>query len=108
VTQEQLERKYRNTPSWGLYPEFDSRSLRYKDMKKLEDVAKVPAKRFIELHQPQLGSEITIDEIAGIPMPLKEEFDWSRITNREVRVILMDFRTQEYISNSFIAAAQWK
>jgi hypothetical protein len=50
VTQEQLERKYRNTPSWGIYPEFDSRSLRYKDMKKLEDVAKVPPKRFIELH----------------------------------------------------------
>jgi|LauGreDrversion4_2_1035121.scaffolds.fasta_scaffold15554_3 hypothetical protein len=52
-----------------------------------------------------MGCEITIEEISGIPMPLKEEFDWSRITNREIRVVLVDFRTQEYISNAFIVPA---
>lgn len=32
LTQENLEKKYSNTPSHGLYPEFDSQTLAYKDL----------------------------------------------------------------------------
>lgn len=41
-------------------------------------------------------------------MPKKEEFDWNKITHREVRAVLFDFRTNEFLSNSFITGAQWK
>jgi hypothetical protein len=41
-------------------------------------------------------------------MPKKEDFDWGKITGRELRIVLVDFRTQEYISNVLIIAASWK
>jgi hypothetical protein len=52
ITQEPMEKSYINTPSWGLYPQFDSRTMNYKDLQKLDDFAKVIAKKFIEQYQP--------------------------------------------------------
>jgi hypothetical protein len=41
ITQQHLEKKYMHTPSWGLYPEFDSKTMAYKDLQKMEEIAKV-------------------------------------------------------------------
>jgi hypothetical protein len=41
-------------------------------------------------------------------LPKKEEFDWTKITHREVRAVLFDFSTKEFLSNTFILQANWK
>ena len=110
VTQDNLEKQGKFTPSSGFYPEFDSKTLQYKDLQKLEDVSKPTfnSKKYTEVYQPQLGCEIILEEITGIPLPKKEDFDWSKITNRELRAVLVDFRTQEFLSNVFVVSASWK
>lgn len=57
---------------------------------------------------PQVGSEITIEEATGVPMPKKEDFDWTKIVNREVRAVLIDARNHDLLSNVFISQAAWK
>jgi len=93
ITQQHLEKKYMHTPSWGLYPEFDSKTMAYKDLQKMEEIAKVNSKKYIEMYQPQLGCEVMLEEATGVPMPKKEDYDWGRITNREIRMVLIDFKT---------------
>lgn len=56
---------------------------------------------------PQVGSEITIEEATGVPMPKKEDFDWTKIVNREVRAVLIDARNHDLLSNVFISQAAW-
>jgi hypothetical protein len=34
-----------------------------------------------------------LEEATGVPMPKKEDYDWGRITNREIRMVLIDFKT---------------
>jgi|LauGreDrversion4_2_1035121.scaffolds.fasta_scaffold56898_4 hypothetical protein len=41
-------------------------------------------------------------------MPKKDDYDWEKIINREIRMVLVDFKTQEFISNVFILSANWK
>lgn len=109
-----LEKKNQaNTPSWGLYPEFDTKTMTYKDMHKLNDIANsyknpLNVKRYIEMHAPQIACELTLEEASGIPLPKKDDFDWGKITNREIRAVLVDFRTQQFLSNTFILSAGWK
>lgn len=103
-----MEKKYLNTPSYNLYPQFDSKTMHYRQLQKLEDFGKLPARKFIEMHQPSIGSELTIEEVAGIPLPKKEDFDWSKITNREVRAVLVDARNHDVLSNVFFAGAVWR
>lgn len=55
-----------------------------------------------------MGSEITIEEATGVPLPKKEDFDWSKIINREVRVVLVDAKNQDLLSNVFVSQAAWK
>ena len=49
-----------------------------------------------------------LEEISGVPLPKKEDYDWSNITNRELREVLVDIRTQELLSSTFIVSASWK
>lgn len=102
------EKKNQNTPSHGIFPEFDSRSMTYKDLQKCEDVGKLPNKKFIDLYGPHLACEVQIEECSCVPLPKKDDFDWGKISHREVRAVLFDFRTCEFVSNSFIVGAQWK
>lgn len=100
-----LEKQAQHTPSHGIHPEFDTRTMQYKDLQKLEEIshiqqaASVPngyqtaVKRFIERHGPQLACEMTLEEISGVPMPKKDDFDWGKITKRELRVVLVDMCT---------------
>ncbi len=57
---------------------------------------------------PLIGSEITIEEATGVPLPKKEDFDWTKIINREVRAVLVDARNHDLLSNVFVAPASWK
>ena len=108
-TQDFLEKRYAFTPSHGLYPEFESKSMTYKDLMKLEDVTKFPQKKFLELYgQGFLACEITLEEITGVPMPKKEDFDWAKISHRELRCVLWDARSHEFVSNTFILGATWR
>lgn len=43
------------------------------------------------MYYPNIGCEISMEEAFGVFLPKKEEFDWSKISHREVRVILFDF-----------------
>jgi hypothetical protein len=108
ILTEPMEKSYRNTPSFGLYPQFDGKTMNYRELQKLEEFSKVPPKKFIELFHPQLGSEITIEEATGVPLPKKEDFDWGKIINREVRVVLVDAKNQDLLSNVFLSQAAWK
>jgi hypothetical protein len=103
-----FEKKYQHTPSHGIYPEFESKTMSYKDLQKCEDVPKVPARKYIDLYQGHLTCEVLIEECSGVPLPKKENFDWTKITHREVRAVLFDFRTNEFLSNTFIIGAEWK
>ncbi len=83
--------------------------MTYKDLQKLEDIATVPnPKKFIDLYAPHLSCEIQLEECAGVPLPKKEDFDWTKISHREIRAVLFDFRTNEFLSNTFIIGASWK
>lgn len=68
----------------------------------------MPAKKFVEMFLPPLACEITIEEASGVPLPKKEEYDWSKISNREIRAVLIDNRSHELLSNVFIISANWK
>jgi hypothetical protein len=103
-----MEKSYLHTPSHGLYPQFDGKTMNYRELQKLEEFTKVPAKKFIEMFHPQMGSEITIEEATGVPLPKKEDFDWGKIINREVRVVLVDAKNQDLLSNVFVSQAAWK
>ena len=54
------------------------------------------------MHSPNLACEIQIEEFNSVPLPKKEEFDWNKITHREVRAVLFDYKSGEFLSNSFI------
>ncbi|TNV88020.1 hypothetical protein FGO68_gene1522 [Halteria grandinella] len=105
-TQPVLEKKCQHTPSHGLYPDFDPRTLQYKDLSKLSDLA--TPKQFIEKHQPALACEFTIEECTNIPLPKQEDFDWGKILNRELRIVLADVKSEQFISNVHIMSAGWK
>ncbi len=107
-TSEYLERKDSHTLSWGLYPQFDSKTLTYRELSKLEEVQRTPTKTYIASHVPYLASEITLEEALSIPMPKKEEFEWQNITNREVRACLVDMKTKEILSNVWTLSVSWK
>ncbi len=96
------------TPSWGLYPRFNSKNLQYDDLQKLEEVEYLVPKKFTEKYLPDLACEITLEEASGIPLPRKEDYDWSKICNRELRMVLVDFKTQEFLSNIHILPCHWK
>ena len=49
-----------------------------------------------------------MEEATGIPLPKKEDYDWAKITNREVRAVLVDLKTHEFLSNVYIVSANWK
>jgi hypothetical protein len=59
-TQPLLEKRNKNTPSSGIYPEFDSKQMVYIDFNKLGDFGKstIPNKKFIEVYSSQIGCEI--------------------------------------------------
>jgi hypothetical protein len=105
-----MEKRYLNTPSHNLYPQFDPKSLTYRSLSHLEDYGKLPPKSFLSVHAPpqQTSAELTIEDLTGIPLPKREDFDWTKITNREVRVMLVDARSQEIVSNVFFASVVWK
>ena len=106
-----LEQRAANTPSFGIYPQFDSRSLQYKDLEKLHDmkVDKIEErKKFIDRYAPACGCEIVIEEASGVPMPKKEDFEWNKIDHREVRIVLYDVNTQAFLSNTMILGASWR
>jgi Ca2+-binding EF-hand superfamily protein len=107
-TQGQLEKKCQNAPSWGIYPEFDPKTLQYKELGKLSEVAKLSAKQFIEKYVPNLGCELMLEECVNIPLPKQEDFDWGKILNREVRLVLADVRNETFVSNVHILSAGWK
>ena len=65
-------------------------------------------KRFIELHAPWQGAEITLEEALQVPIPKNEDFAWENIQNREVRAFLLDMRTKEIVSNVWIVSAAWR
>ena len=60
------------------------------------------------MYQPNLACEIQIEEASGVPLPKKDDFEWSKISHREVRAVLIDMRTHEFLSNSFIIGATWR
>ena len=68
-----------HTPSWGLYPQFDSKTLQYRELNKLTDFMTTNNKRFIELHAPWQGAEITLEEALQVPIPKNEDFAWENI-----------------------------
>ena len=107
-TTELFEKKFAFTPSHGISPHFDSKTMTYRDLRKCEDISRLPPRKFIDLYSVHLSCEIQFEECSGVPMPRKEDFDWAKITHREVRAVLFDFRTNEFLSNSFIVGAQWK
>ena len=90
--------------------------MTYKDISKLDEISQVlksqlsqqQIKKYVDLHTPHIGCEIQIEECSGVPLPKKDDFDWTKITHREVRAILFDFKNQEFLSNSFIIQAGWK
>jgi hypothetical protein len=47
-----MEKSYLHTPSHGLYPQFDGKTMNYRKLQKLEEFTKVPAKKFIEMFHP--------------------------------------------------------
>jgi len=49
-----------------------------------------------------------LEEALSVPIPKKEDFQWSNIINREVRVCLIDMRTKEILSNVWTIGASWK
>lgn len=79
--------------------------MAYKDLYKCDEVGKYPARKFIDMYQGHVACEVQMEECCNIPMPKKEDFDWTKITHREVRAVLFDFRTSEYLSNSIIIGA---
>jgi hypothetical protein len=63
LTSDYLERRDQHTLSWGLYPQFDSKTMTYRELSKLEDVSKgVLPKQYITQHAPWLAAEITLEE----------------------------------------------
>ena len=103
-----MEKSNLHTPSHGLYPQFDGKTMNYRELQKLEEFSKVTPKQFIEMFHPMTGSEITIEEATGVPLPKKEDFDWGKIINREVRVVLIDSKNHDLLSNVFTSQAAWK
>mmetsp|Transcript_30802 Transcript_30802/g.30314 ORF Transcript_30802/g.30314 Transcript_30802/m.30314 type:complete len:153 (+) Transcript_30802:1087-1545(+) len=105
-----MEKQGIHTPSFDLYPTYDSRSMCYKELGKLGDIGKpnIPIKKFIEVYSTSIGCEILMEEICGVPLPKQNDYDWGKIINREVRAVLYDETTQELISNSFILQCNWK
>lgn len=51
-TQEFLEKRYLYAPSYGLYPEFDNKTMQYKDFFKLEEIVtgKAQARKYIDMY----------------------------------------------------------
>lgn len=65
--------------------------MTYKHLSKINDLSKIPSKKFIELYGTNNSFEITLEEISGVPLPKPELFSWDKITNREIRAILYDW-----------------
>jgi len=107
-TQERLCKIGSNTPSYGLYPQFNCRTMTYKDLQHLFDLDKTLPKRFVELNAPKISAELTIEEATGVPLPKKEDYEWSKIMYRELRAVLFDFQKKEYVSNSILMGATWR
>jgi centrin-3 len=108
LTQEHLEKRYTNTPSFGLYPQFDSKTMSYKDLAKLEDYYSLAPRQYVQRHQPFSACELTIEEALNVPIPKKEDFAWNSIKNREVRAYLVDMRTKDILSNTWIVSTSWR
>lgn len=51
---------------------------------------------------------MSIDVINDVPLPKKEDFDWNKISHREVRVTLIDLRSKKYLSNTLILSVKWE
>lgn len=43
------------------------------------------------MYTANIGCEISMEEATGVFLPKKEEFEWSKISHREVRAFLFDF-----------------
>ena len=108
MTSEYLERKDKHTLSWGLYPQFDTKTMTYRELAKLEEVQRVPTKTFIAKNPPGLAAEITLEETFQIPIPKKEDFQWDNITNREIRACLIDMKSKEILSNVWNVGVSWR
>jgi hypothetical protein len=55
-----------------------------------------------------MGCEVTLEEAVNVPMPKSEEFEWGRIVSREVRFVIADLRSEQFLSNVHIVNAGWK
>jgi calmodulin len=108
MTSEFLERKDKHTLSWGLYPQYDTKTMTYRELGKLEEVQRVPTKTYIAKNPPGLAAEITLEETFQIPIPKKEDFQWDNITNREIRACLIDMRSKEILSNVWNVGVSWR
>lgn len=89
ITQKFLEKEQVSRPSLHLIPQYDQKSLSYKDLGKVRDYLSAlqnkTEREFITGNKPVWGFECAVSEITNVPMLPQDD----QTSHKEVRVFLM-------------------
>ena len=88
ITQKSLEKEQTFRPSYGLLPQFDQKTLKYKEMGRVADYSTLGQNELITKNKAVWAFECQISEVSNVPS-LAQLIGEDGTSHQEIRVFLM-------------------